>query len=127
MPSEYLVRTLVLGALCLGSGFWSLSSAGEARPNILWLSAEDHGPHLGCYGDAYAVTPNVDAFAGRSLRYTHAISTAPVCAPARTTIISGMYAPALGAHHMRSEVARPAWHSACRSERYNVSQRYFPF
>ncbi|MGB1258613.1 MAG: hypothetical protein ACPG6P_01050, partial [Akkermansiaceae bacterium] len=32
-------------------------------PNILWLTSEDHGPHLGCYGDDYATTPNIDAFA----------------------------------------------------------------
>jgi arylsulfatase A-like enzyme len=84
--------------------------ANDTHPNILWLSAEDHGPHLGCYGDTYATTPNVDAFAKRAFRYTNALSTAPVCAPARTTIISGMYAPSLGAHHMRSQVTRPAWH-----------------
>ena len=70
-------------------------------PNILWLTAEDHGPHLGCYGDGYADTPHLDAFAKRSLRYTKASSTAPICAPARTTLITGMYAPALGAQHMR--------------------------
>ena len=47
--------------------------------------------------------------AKKSLLYLNAISTAPVCAPARTTIISGMYAPSLGAHHMRSQAAKPAW------------------
>jgi uncharacterized sulfatase len=99
-----LLAGLLLAAVVPGPGI-----AAE-RPNILWLSAEDHGPHLGCYGDEYAVTPNVDAFARRSLRYLNAISTAPVCAPARTTIISGMYAHSLGAHHMRSEVKRPSWH-----------------
>lgn len=83
--------------------------AAPLRPNILWLTAEDHGPHLGCYGDAYARTPQLDAFAKRSLRYTKASSTAPICAPARTTLITGMYAPALGAQHMRSEVAVPQW------------------
>ena len=35
----------------------------SARPNILWITAEDIGPHLGCYGDAYAVTPNLDRLA----------------------------------------------------------------
>ena len=83
--------------------------APAGRPNILWLSAEDHGPHLGCYGDKYANTPNLDAFAKKSLLYLNAISTAPVCAPARTTIICGMYAPSLGAHHMRSQAAKPDW------------------
>ncbi len=79
------------------------------RPNILWLTTEDHGPHLGCYGDGNAITPNLDSFAKQSLRYTRASSTAPICAPARTTLATGMYAPALGAHHMRSAVDAPPW------------------
>lgn len=77
------------------------------RPNILWISAEDHGLEMGCYGDPYAVTPNVDALARRGLLYRHAWSTAPVCAPARTTIISGIYPPSLGAEHMRSMMPMP--------------------
>lgn len=78
------------------------------RPNILWLTCEDTGPHLGCYGDRYAVTPQLDAFAARSLRYDHAWSNAPVCAPARTTIISGLYPPSTGSEHMRSITRLPA-------------------
>ena len=35
----------------------SLLNANEDRPNILWLTSEDNGPHLGCYGDTYADTP----------------------------------------------------------------------
>lgn len=76
-------------------------------PNILWLTCEDTGPQLGCYGDKYAVTPNLDALAARSLRYLHAWSNAPVCAPARTTIISGLYPPSTGAEHMRSMTRLP--------------------
>ena len=103
--NSYLIVVLSL----LSSGILPGTAGATALPNILWLSAEDHGPHLGCYGDKYAETPNLDAFAKNSLLYLNAISTAPVCAPARTTIISGMYAPSLGAHHMRSEAARPPW------------------
>lgn len=87
----------------------SLLSAADKRPNILWLTGEDHGPHFGCYGDTYATTPNVDAFAKRSLLYRHASSSAPICAPARTCIITGMYSPAIGGHHMRSGVDLPDW------------------
>ncbi len=88
---------------------FALSLGADERPNILWITAEDHGPHMGCYGDDYATTPNLDRFAERSLRYTRAISTAPVCAPARTTLVSGMYAPSLGAQHMRSQASIPEW------------------
>lgn len=78
------------------------------RPNILWLSSEDHGPHLGCYGDRFASTPNVDALAAKGLLYTRVWSCAPVCAPARTTLISGLYASSTGSEHMRSMVPFPA-------------------
>ena len=77
-------------------------------PNILWITSEDNGPHLGCYGDKYAETPNLDALAAKGMIYTRAISNAPVCAPARTTIISGMYPPSTGSEHMRSMTRLPA-------------------
>ena len=58
--------------------------------NILWLTAEDIGPHLGCYGDSAARTPNLDSLAKRGMIYEVAWSNYPVCAPARSTIITGM-------------------------------------
>ena len=84
------------------------ATAFAAQPNILWVSSEDHGPQMGCYGDTFATTPNLDKFATRALRYTHAWAVAPVCAPTRTTIISGLHGPSSGGDHMRSMVAYPA-------------------
>ncbi len=78
-----------------------------AQPNILWLVNEDHGPHVGAYGDSYATTPTFDGLASEGLRYTHCWSNAPVCAPARTTLICGMYATSTGGLHMRSMVPFP--------------------
>jgi len=86
---------------------WS-AVALEDAPNILWLTSEDNGPELGCYGDDYAVTPNLDGLARKSFIYLNAWSTAPVCAPARTTIISGMYPPSTGSEHMRSMATLPS-------------------
>ena len=45
------------------------SKSTEERPNILWLSTEDIGPHLGCYGDPDAVTPHLDDLAKKSVVY----------------------------------------------------------
>ena len=59
------------------------------RPNVLWITSEDNGPHLGCYGDKYADTPHIDRLASRGMIYLNCWSTAPVCAPARTTLILG--------------------------------------
>jgi len=77
------------------------------KPNVLWITSEDNGPHLGAYGDRYAKTPNLDALAKKGMTYTNCWSTAPVCAPARTVLITGMWAPSLGAQHMRSQVPLP--------------------
>jgi uncharacterized sulfatase len=78
------------------------------RPNVLWVTSEDMNPNLGCYGDKYATTPNLDRLAARGLRYRVAWSNAPVCAPARTSLISGLYPTSTGAEHMRSLVPMPA-------------------
>ncbi|MEY4482866.1 MAG: hypothetical protein RL693_318 [Verrucomicrobiota bacterium] len=80
------------------------------RPNILWITSEDNGQQLGCYGDAYANTPNIDHLAKQGMRFTHAWSNAPVCAPARTTIISGRFPTSDGSEHMRSGVPMPEGH-----------------
>ena len=78
----------------------------SARPNILWITSEDNGPHLGAYGDAFADTPNLDELASRGVIYAHAWSNAPVCAPASTTIISGLYPPSTGlAAHAEQDAA----------------------
>jgi uncharacterized sulfatase len=42
------------------------AAAGDKKPrlpNIVWITSEDHGPHLGCYGDRFARTPNIDRLA----------------------------------------------------------------
>jgi N-sulfoglucosamine sulfohydrolase len=74
----------------------------EELPNILWITSEDNSPFLGCYGDEFATTPNLDKLASEGLLYTHAYANAPVCAPARNTIITGVYANSGGHEHMRS-------------------------
>ncbi len=71
-------------------------------PNILWLTSEDNSPFLGCYGDEFATTPNLDKLASEGFLYTHAYANAPVCAPTRNTILSGVYACSGGNQHMRS-------------------------
>ena len=72
------------------------------RPNIVWISNEDMSPHLGAYGDRTARTPVLDRLARESVRYTRAFTTAPVCAPSRAAIVTGMYQTSIGAQHMRT-------------------------
>ena len=80
--------------------------APQELPNILWLVSEDNSPMLGCYGDDFATTPNLDKLASEGFLYTHAYANAPVCAPARNTIITGVYACSNGNQHMRSQYSK---------------------
>lgn len=75
-------------------------------PNILWITSEDNSPFLGCYGDTYATTPHLDSLAARGFLYTHAYANAPVCAPSRNTILTGVYANSAGQENMRSQYPR---------------------
>ncbi|MDO6437448.1 sulfatase-like hydrolase/transferase [Cyclobacterium sp. 1_MG-2023] len=76
-------------------------------PNILWISHEDLGPIYGAYGDEYANTPILDQLADKSIKFTQVFSNAPICAPARSTLITGMYASSLGTQHLRSDIPVP--------------------
>jgi arylsulfatase A-like enzyme len=72
------------------------------QPNILWISTEDMSPHLGCYGDKVARTPNIDKLATQGVRYTNVFTTAAISAPCRAGIITGMYQTSIGCMHMRT-------------------------
>ncbi len=80
----------------------ALSQDSNDRPNILWITSEDNSPMLGCYGDQQATSPNLDQLAREGFRYTRAYANCPVCAPARNTIITGVYAASNGNEQMRS-------------------------
>jgi N-sulfoglucosamine sulfohydrolase len=105
-PTSVLLRLLLIG---LAPVVMQSPRAAQppVRPNILWISAEDISPDLGCYGDDYAYTPTVDRFAAEGVRYINAFSTAPVCAPSRSAIITGMYPTTIGSMHMRSKAVPP--------------------
>ncbi len=72
------------------------------QPNIIWIVSEDNSPFLDCYGDEFATTPSLDELASEGVLYENAFANAPVCAPARSTIITGMYPPSMGTQNMRS-------------------------
>lgn len=82
------------------------------RPNIVWIVCEDMNPILGCYGDELAKTPNIDKLAESGIVYQHVYANAPICAPARSCLITGVYPTSLGTQHLRQEQTIPAWMKA---------------
>lgn len=103
MPGASSCRFAFL-VLLTAFGLHPTPAAAQERPNILWISSEDNGPELGAYGDRYSTTPALDGLAARGMRFTRAWASAPVCAPSRTAIITGVLPQTTGGMHMRSEV-----------------------
>lgn len=72
-------------------------------PNIIWLVAEDQSPDFfPMYGDSTISLPNLEALANEGVIFNNAYSPVPVCAPARSALITGMYPTTLGTHNMRT-------------------------
>ncbi len=113
-----MVAGLAAGAGIIGQGARTNPERVRARketamrPNILWISCEDISPDLGCYsgvvpGAEYARTPNLDQLAAQGARFDCAFAVSPVCAPCRSSIITGMYPTSIGTMHMRSRGTPP--------------------
>jgi arylsulfatase A-like enzyme len=113
------------GVLAPAAGATVPARSGE-RPNILWIVSEDNFPYLGAYGDPLARTPNVDAMAAGGILYRHAYANAPVCAPSRFAMLSGLYPESCApANHMRANARVaglvPTWPELLRQGGYYVT------
>jgi N-sulfoglucosamine sulfohydrolase len=94
------MKTLLL---LISALIFQLPAIAADSPNIIWITSEDNDyGWLGCYGNAEAQTPRLDALATHGVLFKHAYSNAPVCAVARSTILNGAYAVTQGTQHMRS-------------------------
>lgn len=108
---EFL-KTIAAGAALAAAPSY-LKGAGRAlgkdeRPNIVWITMEDTScQFLGCYGNAEARTPHMDGLASQGVRFTSAFSTAPVCSPSRSSIITGCLPEVMGTGHHRSSYSIP--------------------
>ena len=83
-------------------GIYSLEASAannkkKERPNILWVTFEDTSSYeFGCYGNKDVHTPNADSLAARGIQFMNAWSVAPQSSPARSSLITGCYAPTYG-------------------------------
>ena len=106
-----IARAAGLLALLVGlQGCGAAEDAAESAadlPNILWLTSEDMSADIGAYGDSYAETPHIDGLARQGVTYTNAFATAPVCSPARFTLLTGIYATTAGTQGLRSKAPIP--------------------
>ena len=108
-------------ALCLSSmaGLTLTTLAQQAaKPNILFILCDDMGyGDLGCYGQPYIATPNLDRMAAEGMRFTQAYAGSPVSAPSRATLMTGQHT---GHTHVRGN--KEYWTD--RSVQYGVCTEY---
>ena len=76
--------------------------ASADQPNILWIDIDDQSPWYGAYGDETVNTPNLDALASEGVVFERAYAAAPVCAPSRSAMVTGVYPIRAGTQDMRS-------------------------
>jgi len=96
------IRPALIAIIALAFLAFGFTKKDPGLPNILWITSEDNSPLLGCYGDDFATTPHLDQLASEGFLYTNAYANTPVCAPARNTILTGVYACSNGNEQMRS-------------------------
>ena len=85
----------MLVALCLSMALVftpSQAQRAEHKPNIILILADDLGyGDLGSYGQKFFRTPNLDRMAQEGLRFTEFYASAPVCAPSRASLMTGLH------------------------------------
>ncbi|QXD31321.1 sulfatase family protein [Candidatus Pelagisphaera phototrophica] len=94
-------------ALCIISLVGAAAIAAD-RPNIVWMVSEDNSKHwLRLYEEGGAAMPNIEKLAENGLVFQNAFSNAPVCSVARSTLITGSYAPRIAAQYHRRAAMAP--------------------
>lgn len=81
---------------------------GPDRPNVVWIMSEDNSAdYLRHFDPSGAPAPNIESMATHGVTFDRAFSNAPVCSVARTTLITGCYAPRIGTQFHRRHIAVP--------------------
>ena len=89
-------------------GSWFSIAQEHQKPNIVFIISDQHKlESTGAYGSKLAITPNIDDLAKTGIVFTNAYTPAPVCAPARASLVTGMYPYANGAIYHKAPVKMP--------------------
>ena len=92
MNRRTFLKRIGIGAAALSSFPFVVSSLGEPsqRANVLFIAVDDLRPELGCYGEEFAKTPNLDRLAKEGLRLNRAYCQEAICGPSRASIMTGL-------------------------------------
>jgi len=109
--NKRLLLSLAPGALLMGPLTAQPPSGTSARPNVIYILADDLGlGDLSCYGQKQFRTPNIDKLAARGIRFTQHYAGTTVSAPSRASLLTGLHsghAPIRGNKKMEPEGQQP--------------------
>ncbi len=100
-----LVCYLIISLMLVPALLQAKKKEENERPNVVFIISDQHKKDaLACYGDELVISPNIDALAREGVRLTNCYVAAPVCAPSRAALITGMYPFANGAPYHKAPV-----------------------
>src|SRR5215216_7493576 len=92
MSKYFITIALVCVCILLHPGYSTGQQNKEARPNIIFILADDLGyGDLGCYGQKLIQTPNLDAMAKQGMQFTQFYAGTAVCAPSCSSLLTGQH------------------------------------
>lgn len=113
-------RLIIIATLLLTPPI-SLSAADTNRPNILLVCVDDLKPALGCYGDAMAKTPNIDALAARSMLFESAYCNQAVCSPSRNALMTSLRPQTLGIYDLATNFRKSRPNAVTMAQHFHQS------
>jgi arylsulfatase A-like enzyme len=86
----FRTRESIALAIAILTSIATHTSADERRPNVLFVMADDLNCDLGCYGNSFVQSPQIDRLARRGARFERAYCQYPVCNPSRVSLLTGL-------------------------------------
>jgi choline-sulfatase len=97
------MRPLAMAAAVVALAAGVADAAPPARPNVLWICADDHAPYVcGAYGNKTVRTPNLDHLGAAGMRFDRAYCNSPVCTASRQSFLTGRYPRTLGVTQLQT-------------------------
>lgn len=110
-----------------------ISRENPPPPNIVFILADDQGLHqIGCYGNSFYETPNLDRLAAEGMKFTDAYAACPVCSPTRASIVTGKYPARLHltdfiwGHPIIGKLKVPPWRKYLPDEEVTIPEALKP-